>query len=680
MALMIAAKLFAVFVSILLGLFVSRTDKAEDATVTTVISTQFPPAVPLAWTAWSGYMQSDAAMENTLDKVLNDTGLNPEPNPRTVYTPRKYIYEVACDQTGLVIGSSKKEFAVSYSPPHNCWDLFVILPVGGTYDWDIKSATRRLVSSDVNMMVAPIWYPENKYMELEPYLYANNSKSCFAITQLGSYFYSIPKDGITSLPSTDSTRCQYGTDDSFIMASTSIKFAVNRLNDFDKVTTLIFDDPSSFPLLESMRTVINSGTFLKSSSNDTIVILTRMSSNVDILMCASAFFNQKTNTGLLCTYLVVATISTKPQQWDPTTPAEFKRVSSNPLDAFILTNKNEIRVYHIPLEVIDTMYIYSTSHLLKATTDAAVYLASLGHNVGLNSDAEKLYVFFDTVESKDAFEVPTTLLIVVGVLTLMCGFAWLISEIRYGPVFNGSLYKVIYEEIKSKGEVKSNKDIGPNEETESNEEGKSNSETKLIEETKPDETIKTPMLMDCTHEPLAFEGYQVVPDLDKPSGRSSQEQEYPMDDLRNEPTEQAPTPQVSILQPPNLQPLMLQNIPTQSPQSPPGSLVAHTPTMTPTHLVSIASLDIATVSSDKNEPTSLPSQSFTPISSAPIPQRPFANSRIHIRASSTQTTPLPPPHTKISHGIQETHSLAFLRPPSVHDPPTESSTLIHNPF
>ncbi|KAG0282282.1 hypothetical protein BGZ96_000637 [Linnemannia gamsii] len=541
MASMIAANLFALFVSILLGVFVSRTDKANSATVATVVTTQFPPVEPLAWTAWSGFMQADASMEDTLVLVLNDTRVNPEPKPRTVYKPLKYDYEVACDETGVVIGSTNKEFAASYPSPHdNCKVLFVQLPRGvESYDWDLKRATSRLISADVHMMVAPISHPKDRRMELEPYLHAFNGKVCTPPARVGlSLFRSFPKDGMTSLPSTDATRCQYGTGDSFIMISTSIKFAINRLNDFDKVTNSIFDDPSNLPLLQSMRTAINDGIFQNPTNTATLVILTKMSSNVDVLMCISTFFNQATNTDILCTYLVVATITTKPQKWDPTITAEFKQNFSTPFDAVNLTNQNEIRVHHMPLKIIEAIDTYSTSHLLKATTDAAVFLASLGHNVALNSQAERLCILFDTVRFNDAFEVPTTLVIVVSVTVVMCVLVWLISEICYKPVFNGSLYKVLYEDIKSKREVKSKEEVDPNEAIKPDEDTNPTEETKSIEE------IKTPMLMDCTHDPLAFEGYQLTPDL---------EEQKPLVFFYNRLTGQAPTPQVSTLQSPNQQ-------------------------------------------------------------------------------------------------------------------------------
>lgn len=95
------------------------------------------------------------------------------------------------------------------------------------------------------------------------------------------------------------------------------------------------------------------------------------------------------------------------------------------------------------------------------------------------SIVDQLYILYDTVELKDAYEVSTTAFVVVCVVTGLCGLAWAFSEHpKYFPtVYNSSLYKVVYNELKSKDE-------------------------------------SMPMLMRCTHDPLAFDGNHVIPDSD----------------------------------------------------------------------------------------------------------------------------------------------------------------------
>jgi hypothetical protein len=192
----------------------------------------------------------------------------------------------------------------------------------------------------------------------------------------------------------------------------------------------------------------------------------------------------------VCTYVMTALISTKPQQWDPLTPTAFKDVGPPPsvfpnVTYTDLTNQNEFTIYHMPSGSNDVSAPYSVSYLLKATTDSTLYLASLGHNVVVNQQTEQLYVLYDTVELKDALKVPLALVIVLGVMVLVGIVAWGYSE-KYTPVLNGSLYKVIYQRVQSEDKEKA-------------------------------------MLMDCTHGPLAFESYKVILDFDENLTRSSQE-------------------------------------------------------------------------------------------------------------------------------------------------------------
>ncbi|KAF9324077.1 hypothetical protein BGZ91_003179 [Linnemannia elongata] len=643
MTVMIIANALTLFVTIFLGAFVSRTDMASDPTSAVVVTRQVPPGHFQSWTDWSGFMQADSVMEDTLELVLNSTRLNPNPLPQTVYTPRKYDYEILCDETGLLFGNSNKNFSLVYpSPNDDCNVLLVVLQNGFGYNWDAKKATNRLISEGVHMATAPFSYSSEiggDFLELEPSVTTFNGVRCSSCSPDSALFMFFPKDGLTSLPKTCVTRCQYDTDDAIVTAVTYTKFAVNRLNDFDKITTSIMDDASSLPLLQPMRTAINNGTFLtttynSTSVNSTLVILTSISTNVDLFLCISTFSNTTSvagTVGLICSYVHFTAIAIKPQPWDPITPADFKQSIDAKLN---ITNKNEITIYHLPSGSKDSMATYSSLHLRKATTDAAVYLASLGHNVIMNTQVEQLYILYDTIEFKDAFEVPTPLLIFLLVFSLVCIIVWA-SSAKLAPVFSGSVYKVIYEEIKSKDD-------------------------------------KTQMLMDCTHNPLVFEGYQVIPDLGEQAGRTSQE--YGIVVLGNGSTKQPPMQQISTQETPALQdmpalnPLLPQASPFASAQTITPFLVSPAP---PTFPVNPVTLTSTATSSYHTATTPLSSLPVSPIYAPPIPPRPHAHDGTLTGASFTQL--LPPLHSATNHVSQET-------PSSAPHPPIQSSTLIQNPF
>jgi hypothetical protein len=250
-----------------------------------------------------------------------------------------------------------------------------------------------------------------------------------------------------------------------------------------------------------------------------------MSDNVDFLLCISRFLAQSNGMGLVCTYIVTSTISTKPQPWDTIITTELDQNSALLPNFGGLINQNDISVYHMPpLASKNNMTAYSAAHLLEATVNTTKYLASLGHNALMNNETGQFYVLYETVELRDAFEVSDALLYVVCTIAVTCAIIWAISEGCYPTVFNGSLYKLIYKETESK-----EKD--------------------------------TPMLMKFKNDPLAFDGYQVIPDLDeKPRAPSL---EVP-DTLVNIESMQQPLVQETPMQEIPMQHLSARQLPMES--------------------------------------------------------------------------------------------------------------------
>ncbi|KAG0308861.1 hypothetical protein BGZ98_006507 [Dissophora globulifera] len=527
MVLMISASVSTLFVAILLGASVSRTRSPAKAAKKSVFTQQPLSTVYTEWTDWIAYMEADATMEGTLSSLLNGTIYNPSPSPWTIYTPPRYTYNVPCTETGAVISENLNEFPFRYPSPHdNCKVVFLTIADFSNI-WDYKRASDQLISPGLHMVIAPMSFLEGGFFDDEPFFDAvYRGKLCSLKAPASETYATFPKDGLTALPRTDSTRCQFGSNDSFVVTATVIKFAVNHLSDFDKVTFMIFNDPSNLPLLTTMRTAINNGTFENPTNNSTMVVLTNMSDNVDFLVCASAFLGQPNDMGLTCIYMATATISIKPQSWDPIITADLNWNSTLPADPDSLINQNDISVYHMPpLSSGNNMTTYSAAHLLEATANITQYFASLGHNVIMNNETGQLYVLYDAVELKESFEISTALLIFVGCIVGICFLIWVVSEIVYPVVFNGSLYKLIYTEIKLKEK-------------------------------------KTPMLMSFKHDPLAFNGYRVIPDLDEQSCVPSREVPVIVVDIESTQqllVQEIPMQQLSARQSPMESEILIQN-------------------------------------------------------------------------------------------------------------------------
>lgn len=643
------ASLFAMFVSIILTLMVSPADMEGSSAAARSFTKQLISTDP---SFWNVYMSAESTMEEALTAMLNDTRRNPNPHSRTRYTPRTYAYETDCDESTAVITKNYSTAFFFPSTPAKCKG-YALQVYHDAYDWEPKTASIRTLDSSTFMVVTPVVNlgMAQIYEAIEPSFVALERHLCSRLAlseRLDAQFLDFPEDGIITLPKTHATKCQYGSDGSVALSVTYFQFAVGHMQDFDKITASILDDPTSLPLLKPMNAAINDKSFSSPTNNSTLVMLTKIpsaASDVDFFGCMSKYSEEQRDMGLLCTYMLTSMINVKPQARDPTIAADLKR-EPIPHSITKTTNQIDFTIYHLPhvpeLESSQaTAPLFSAAHLVKATTDATQYLASLGHNVILYKDSgsivDQLYILYDSVELKDAYEVSTTAFVSVCVVTGLCGFAWIFSEYpKYFPtVYNSSLYKVIYKELKSKDE-------------------------------------SMPLLMRCTHDPLAFDGNQVVPDPDdQPNVKPGTlfQDNLPMVPLQvgnNVPRQQ------------EQQLRMLEEIPAQSPLLNTWRIITSTPTMTSATPTTTAT---TTSTSWQSQPVQLQSLGTDLGVPPPIPARPSGFAYGALPTSSVQA----PPHGATTHGATThgatthgatTHDADQTSAPSTH----QRMTLIQSPF
>ncbi|KAK3833778.1 MAG: hypothetical protein JOS17DRAFT_801504 [Linnemannia elongata] len=450
MASMILAGLFNMVVAIFLGAAVFRAESIYQLDPTGAFTTQLVSADSSFRLEWTAFMEPNDTMKETLILLLSDTRSHPAPIPQTLYEPRTYDYdyEITCNETAAALAQDIHNFTFFYpSPSSACKTTWAVLP-DYSFNLNLESASNMLVSPDVYMVVAAVSYTDDILHSPVPHVSGYIRKFCKRTSTLFSpVFTTFPKDGIAALPWTDLTRCQYGSGESIVMASTYLMFAINQLKDFDRITTSIFNETASLPLLTPMRTAINNGTFLNPTNNATMVMFTGLSPNVDFFVCMSTFSNRTNGMGLLCTYVLTSLMPLKPQPWDPYMPEEIKPDPSPSVDNDIPISELNLNIQHMPSGSQDSMLKFSPAHLLESTTDATKYIASLGYNVVTNKETGQLYILYETRKVTDAFEVSTALLIFLAVVVVACLAIWITSEVRYSTVYNGSLYKVIYQEI-----------------------------------------------------------------------------------------------------------------------------------------------------------------------------------------------------------------------------------------
>ncbi|KAF9093921.1 hypothetical protein BGX27_001545 [Mortierella sp. AM989] len=638
----ITVSFFTLYVSSIITTMVSRTDMEGSSTATKAFTTQLISMDPSFWTT---YLRPKSTMEETLTAMLNDIRRNPNPNPRTRYTPRSFAYEDGCDESAVFITRNFTTTIRVPSKTNKC--KMYILQLGGThFDWEPRNVSLRTIDSSTFMAIAAPFAKGNDTHIIEtidPFFVAARDiqtprgiQMCSRITfpiRERDISLDFPKDGMIALPRTHATKCQYGTNGSLVSSATSFVFAVGHMLDFDNITASILDDPTSFPLLKPMNAAINEGVFTSPTNSSTLVMFTKIpsaTSDVHFFTCMSKYREKQGEMGLLCTYMLILFIIVNPQDVDPTIVADLNpefepnsKKATNQLDFTIL----HLRQAPESETGLKTTPLFSSAHLIKATADAARYLASLGHNVHMykepGSMADHLYILYDAVELKDAYEISTAAFAVVCALTGLFGLIWVFSEKILPTVYNSTLQKTIYKELNSK-----------------------------------DESV--PMLMCFTHDPLAFDGNQVGfnPNDQLAITHESSFEDHPMVPLQclnNVPDQQQ-----------EQQPLLpLDVTPAQFPLMSSWSITASTPILNPTRATTTATA--ATMNS-----TSRPLQTtqLQPHSSAnlgvppPIPPRPrFANVTtpkfsVHVR-----------PHSATTHSGGQTLV-----------PSTQGPTQIQNPF
>ncbi|KAG0284136.1 hypothetical protein BGZ96_011512 [Linnemannia gamsii] len=532
-------------VSTLLTAMVSRVDMDGDSTVSRAFTTHLNALDSNFWTA---YMTLESTVEQSLTRMLNDTYRNPNPAPRTRYTPRSFVYETGCDESNTAIFNDRTSTTVYMHSSSRSCKTYIMLLGGVSYDWEPNNTVFRKIDSDTSMVVAPAWKIDTASKiddATEPAFFVNGTNYLcdrFRVAISSSFFPDFPEDEMLTLPATRTTTCRYGGNGSLVMSGTYFQFAVNHMLDFDNITASLLPDSISLPLLKSMSAAIGEGVFASPTNNSTYVVFSKLhssASDADFFTCLSISRKTKGGMGLMCSYLLTSAIVVNPQPIDSTIEADLGH------DIYTQNTQSQLdfTIVHLPPGTDGNQEktpLFSSVRLIKATTDATRYLASLGHNVQEYkhpvSKIDQLYVLYDSVELKDGYEVSTTAFIIICTFAGLFALIWAISEKRYPTVYNSSIYKTIYKELKSK-----------------------------------DESVH--MLMHCTHNPLAFNGNPVVLDPGDQSSAAPNTSSQDRTMISTQPCNNSSSQQYE------LQPLaMLEEIPALSPFLS-SSVTAPTPIM-----------------------------------------------------------------------------------------------------
>ncbi|CAO3573782.1 unnamed protein product [Mortierella alpina] len=419
---------------------------------------------------WTGYLPYGSKVEDVLGLMVNDTRNLAEAVPGRRYSPRKFSYKVTCQSIDVIVRRNESDLL----PQAGGACSVILFSAGGPYlDWDPETAINVRTGPNEYTIVASVKFPEGM-VHFEPSLpsFFLRQNLCVVHASIAGeisvrLFRGFPASGMTSLPRTAIYKCQYPSGALNVVAQTRMMFSVQSLAEYDHITTTIFEDSTQLPLLATMGTFTRNGTFSNPQVNSTLVALTKTGANVHFLRCHSVRSNTTTDIGLLCSYNFVESVMTAPQPEDPFIAADL--IDRPVVAANLSVNQNAIWVDHLNMDLTSSLPTFSAPSILNATRSAAQYFASLGQNFVMDWEKQELYVLFDTVDIKDGQEFSTDLFAALVVAMVLCAGLWAYTETTLKAIHTGSLYKLVYTNLKPHME-------------------------------KP-----IPMLMSCTPEPLAFE-------------------------------------------------------------------------------------------------------------------------------------------------------------------------------
>ncbi|KAF9982400.1 hypothetical protein BGZ75_006209 [Mortierella antarctica] len=475
----ILASMMALFSSVFFSTMVHRSDIESNPSYIGIKTKRLMPSGN-GNAQWITYLGHGSKVQDALGLMVNDTRNLADAVPGKLYIPRTFEYKVACEYMDVEL------YHITLDPIAqgvNGCSVVTFRRGNALEDWGAQNVTHLRTGPDQYTLVAPLRFRYNRFTLYEPQSssFFHHQHPCLVAPSLMAMemrlFDTFPDSGMTSLPKTILYKCQYPSGALNAVAQTQMMFAVQNLAEYDTITTTIFDDSQQLPLLATMSAFTKNGTFLSLQSNSTLVALSKTGANVHFLRCHSARYTPPASLGqglgLLCSYNVVEAVMTTPQAEDPIITADLKDRPVVPANESI--NENVAMVGHLPMSLTSSSSLptFSVSSLLDATVSGAQYFGSLGPNFVMDWKQQQLYVLFDTADVTDGQEFSTALLITMVVVMVLCGCVWVYSAKCLKAVYTGSLYKMVYTELE------------------------------------PHRGKSAPMLMSCTHHPLAFVGVPI---------------------------------------------------------------------------------------------------------------------------------------------------------------------------
>ncbi|KAG0047796.1 hypothetical protein BGZ89_004803, partial [Linnemannia elongata] len=346
-------------------------------------------------------------MEDALANALNSTAAIPRASPTKRYRPRRSDYELACDQLNFKIVANTGNDSLVL-PNAGCATLIFSKPhsmdisLTGSYIVQESKSRAKVVIPGTDRLKTRSNGTVAEVAVSVALKFSDQERCTTDLINPGFFFAT--RNGLSSSPSTVVTRCQLHSGEMVSLAVSGIHFSVPEPKKFHDIATSLFGTQDE--LVTSMEASVNDGTLIIQAEDRSAQVLVMevkiVGAEVSALMCVGS--KPDGEPRIVCVYAVAHSTITKARPLNPDITQLFpKGISSITTPGSVMMSLS-----HLPAVGMSTP-TFAIPKVLKSSSIAADYFASLGQNYILDWEGSMLYVAYDTVEVIKGYEIPAGL-------------------------------------------------------------------------------------------------------------------------------------------------------------------------------------------------------------------------------------------------------------------------------
>ncbi|KAF9333883.1 hypothetical protein BG006_003036 [Podila minutissima] len=384
------------------------------------------------FSGWSTAIRYNEDITSAMALLLNSTRNIQGPKTGRTYIPRRFPYEIDCQQFNVVPIAGRldvQNYGGCGTVAFGQQDTLDSVAIRELYiNTTITKGSSGRVSIIVNQGLAPLAVSLSHPAVQKSLLNITQegySADCATLEHLQAE-YTLGQDVPDvvdllgySFPVTVTNKCLDHTGRLRILSMTTVRYLTSRLKHFNNSTTHYFEDDSDELLVAMKKRVrkIISGFEVRDPQPAPLMVMELKvnGSSIDYITCSFVpYWEYDTEGTLECVYAMTSTLILKPRTPIPELvfKPKGKRIDGadmlfNPGVAMIIEHSPKVAEDGRPEKV-------SLSRTREATMKATLFMAELGHNFITEFDFGELWVLYDTQDAIQGLEIPGWVLIIVA--------------------------------------------------------------------------------------------------------------------------------------------------------------------------------------------------------------------------------------------------------------------------